>query len=83
LPVRHGRSRREDSRYADQAAVLSGRLRELRQRAGMSQERLAALAQVAVSTVRKIESGAVVEPGYFTVRALLAVLGASQDDLLA
>jgi transcriptional regulator with XRE-family HTH domain len=52
-------------------------LRDLREGAGLSQERLAARAQVAVSTVRKIENGAVVEPGYFTVMALMDVLGAS------
>jgi transcriptional regulator with XRE-family HTH domain len=83
VPVRRGRRKREDSRYAGQSAVLSGRLRELRQRAGLSQERLAARADVAASTVRKIETGAVVEPGYFTVLALLAVLGASPEDMLA
>jgi hypothetical protein len=31
--------------------------------------------------VRKIETGAVVEPGYFTVMALLGVLGAAAEDL--
>jgi transcriptional regulator with XRE-family HTH domain len=82
LPVGRGRRKREDSRYADRAAVLSGRLRALRERADLSQERLAARAEVAASTVRKIETGAVVEPGYFTVMALLAVLGASPEDLL-
>jgi hypothetical protein len=38
--------------------------------AGMSQEQLAGRAQVAVATVRKIEKGVVIEPGYFTVLAL-------------
>jgi transcriptional regulator with XRE-family HTH domain len=64
-----------------QAARLAERLRELRERAEITQERLAAQAGVAISTVRKIETGAVVEPGYFTVMALMAVLGASPDDL--
>jgi transcriptional regulator with XRE-family HTH domain len=47
----------------------------------MTQERLAAQAGVAIATVRKIETGAVVEPGYFTVTALMAVLGTSPGEL--
>ena len=82
MAVARGRSRRADSRYAAQAGRLAARLRELRERAGLSQERLAAQADVAVSTVRKIETGAVVEPGYFTIMALIDVLGTSTEDLL-
>jgi transcriptional regulator with XRE-family HTH domain len=41
----------------------------------MAQEHLAGRAHVAVSTLRKIESGRVIEPGYFTVKSLAAVLG--------
>ena len=81
MTVARGRSRRADSRYVTQAGRLAARLRDLRERAGLSQERLAAQAEVAVSTVRKIETGAVVEPGYFTVMALINVLGASGEDL--
>ena len=50
--------------------------------AGITQERLAAKAGVAIATVRKIETGAVVEPGYFTVMALIEALGARPDDLM-
>jgi transcriptional regulator with XRE-family HTH domain len=80
LPVARGRRRRADSRYAAQAARLAGRLLELRVGAGINQELLAAQAGVAISTVRKIETGAVVEPGYFTVMALMRALGASPDE---
>ncbi len=83
MPVARGRRRRADSRYAAQAARLAGRLRELRENAGLTQERLAARAGVAIATVRKIETGAVIEPGYFTVMALIAALDASPDDLPA
>ena len=48
--------------------------------AGMSQEQLAGRAQVAVATVRKIEKGVVIEPGYFTVLALMHALGATSED---
>jgi DNA-binding XRE family transcriptional regulator len=43
----------------------------------MTQERPASEAEVALSTVRKIETGAVVEPGYFSVLALMAALSIS------
>jgi transcriptional regulator with XRE-family HTH domain len=47
----------------------------------MTQEQLAARAQVAVSTLRKIESGRVVEPGYFTVLSLASALGVGLREL--
>jgi transcriptional regulator with XRE-family HTH domain len=78
--VRPGRRRRADSPYAEQAERLSRRLRDLRVQAGLTQEQLAARAQLAVATVRKIETGAVVEPGYFTVIALLHALGIEHQD---
>jgi transcriptional regulator with XRE-family HTH domain len=80
VAVARGRRRRAESRYAVQALRLAGRLRSLREEAGLTQERLAAQAEVAVSTVRKIETGAVVEPGYFTVMALMSVLRASSEE---
>jgi len=46
----------------------------------MSQEQLAARAQVAAATVRKIEKGVVIEPGYFTVLALMQALGVRRED---
>jgi hypothetical protein len=36
---------------------------------------------VAVGTVRKIEQGVVIEPGYFTVIGLLNALGVTPEDL--
>jgi transcriptional regulator with XRE-family HTH domain len=64
-----------------QAARLAGQLRSRREAAGITQERLAGAAGVGLSTVRKIETGAVVEPGYFTVLALMAALDMSPLDL--
>jgi transcriptional regulator with XRE-family HTH domain len=69
-----GRARREDSRFREQAEVLATRLRTVRTDRGLTQEELANRARVAVSTLRKIESGRVIEPGYFTVLALANAL---------
>ena len=79
--VRPGRRRRADSQYRAEAARLALRLREIREQAGLTQEQLAARARVAVGTVRKIETGAVVEPGYFTVIGLLTALGVTHEEL--
>jgi len=81
LIVPAGRARRDESRFRDQANRLSSRLRSLRHNRGITQEQLAASAQVAVSTLRKIESGRVVEPGYFTVLSLASALGVGLRDL--
>jgi transcriptional regulator with XRE-family HTH domain len=81
LTITPGRRSRADSRYAAQAVRLARQLRELREQAGITQERLAAQAGVAIATVRKIETGAVVEPGYFTVLALMNALGISHREL--
>ncbi len=78
--TRPGRRRRADSPYAEQAARLAAWLRNRREQAQLSQEQLAARAQVAVATVRKIEKGVVIEPGYFTVLALMQALGAVRED---
>ncbi|MEV4495027.1 helix-turn-helix transcriptional regulator [Micromonospora arborensis] len=76
-----GRARREDSRFRDQAEILATRLRTLRAERGLTQEQLAGRAQVAVSTLRKIESGRVIEPGYFTMVSLANALGIELREL--
>jgi transcriptional regulator with XRE-family HTH domain len=76
-----GRARRENSRFREEAEVLAARLRELRTDRGLTQEQLAGRAQVAVSTLRKIESGRVVEPGYFTMLSLAKALGIDLHEL--
>jgi transcriptional regulator with XRE-family HTH domain len=53
----------------------------VRTRQGLTQEQLAGRAQVAVSTLRKIESGRVVEPGYFTMLSLANALGIELREL--
>jgi transcriptional regulator with XRE-family HTH domain len=76
-----GRARREDSRFREQAQILATRLRAMRTRRGLTQEQLAGRAHVAVSTLRKIESGRVVEPGYFTMLSLANALGIELREL--
>ncbi|MFY1668543.1 helix-turn-helix domain-containing protein [Plantactinospora sp. WMMB334] len=76
-----GRARRENSRFRDQAEVLAARLRTLRAHSGLTQEQLAGRAQVAVSTLRKIESGRVIEPGYFTMLSIANALGVDLREL--
>lgn len=78
--ARPGRRPRADSPYADQAERLARRLRDVREQAGLTQEQVAVRAQVAVATLRKIETGAVIEPGYFTVIALLGALGIGHSE---
>lgn len=61
--------------------MLAARLRALRTDRHLTQEQLAGRARVAVSTLRKIESGRVVEPGYFTVLSLAYALGVDLREL--
>ena len=65
------------------SGAVAARLRSMRERAGLSQEQLAARAGLATGTVRKIETGAVTEPGFFTVMTLLRILGARAEDIMA
>ncbi len=53
---------------------LARLLTEQRKAAGLSQEAVARKAQLALSTVRKIETNGIREPGVFTVVALLRAL---------
>jgi DNA-binding transcriptional regulator YiaG len=78
--TRPGRRKRDDSRYAEQAQRLAEQLRSLRDGAGLSQQQLAVRAEVSVATVSKIETGAVREPGYFTVIAMLNALNAAAGE---
>jgi transcriptional regulator with XRE-family HTH domain len=76
-----GRARRDESRFREQATVLAARLRAMRSGKGLTQEQLASRAHVAVSTLRKIESGRVIEPGYFTMLSIATALGVGLQEL--
>jgi transcriptional regulator with XRE-family HTH domain len=79
--ARPGRKKRADNPHAEGALSLAVRLRQLRERARKTQEEVAAAAGLSVATVRKIETGAVAEPGYFTILAIVRAMGASIADL--
>jgi DNA-binding XRE family transcriptional regulator len=79
--ARPGRRKRAESRYTEQAERLAAALRALREQRGMTQEQLAARAEVSVATVRNIERVAVVEPSFFIVLAIVRVLGATIEDV--
>ena len=70
-----GRRPRTESLYAADAATLASAIREARETKGLTQEDLARASELSLSTVRKIERSAVVEPGFFPVMAILAALG--------
>jgi transcriptional regulator with XRE-family HTH domain len=62
---------------------LARLLTEQRKAAGLSQEAVARKAQLALSTVRKIETNGIREPGVFTVVALLRALELEMSALQA
>lgn len=60
---------------------LGRMVRDGRDAKGMTQEELAYAANLAVATLRKIETGHTTEPGVFTVLILWAILGLAPTDL--
>jgi len=71
MAVGPGRKKRADSKYAAQAADLAAQLHGRRLQAGLTQQQLAARADVSLSTLRNIESGRVFEPSLFSMPSLL------------
>jgi len=61
--------------------MLAKKIRELRNKKGLSQEKLARLADVSYNTVVKIESGESKNPTFQTMVGIAAALGVSLDDL--
>ena len=76
------RASRESSRYRDHARQLASTLKTARQQQALSQQDLAQLANVAIGTVRALEAGRTVEPGFFTVLALAYALNLDVPTLL-
>ena len=62
--------------------ILSKNLKELRQRAGLSQDQMARKAGIPYSTYLKIESGTVLNPSIQNVLNIAEALGVSLDELV-
>ncbi len=75
-----GRKQAGDS-WRDESSRLAQLLKGRRADRNQSQEQVARDAQLATSTLRKIESNAIREPGVFTVIALLRALELPLDAL--
>lgn len=61
--------------------MLSKRIRELRNKKSLSQEKLAWLADVSYNTIVKIESGESKNPTFQTMAGIAKALGVSLDQL--
>jgi transcriptional regulator with XRE-family HTH domain len=68
------RATRNQSPHRDHAAELGRRLRVARRLLNISQQQLATRADVAIGTVRALESGRSVDPSFFTVIAMAEAL---------
>ena len=62
--------------------MLAKKIRELRNKKGLSQEKLARLAEVSYNTVVKIESGESKNPTFQTMVGIAKALGVSLDELV-
>jgi len=60
--------------------MLAKRIRELRNKRGISQEKLARLADVSYNTIVKIEAGESKNPTFQTMVGIAKALGVSLDD---
>jgi transcriptional regulator with XRE-family HTH domain len=61
--------------------MLSKRIRELRNKKGLSQEKLARLADVSYNTIVKIESGESKNPTFQTMAGIAKALDITLDEL--
>jgi transcriptional regulator with XRE-family HTH domain len=62
--------------------MLAKRIKELRNKKGLSQEKLARLADVSYNTIVKIESGESKNPTIQTMVGIAKALGISLDELI-
>ncbi len=62
--------------------MLAQNIRKLRKQKGLSQEKLARLANISNATLVKIEAGIAKEPTITTVSKLSSALGVSIDELV-
>jgi transcriptional regulator with XRE-family HTH domain len=62
--------------------MLAENIRRLRKKKGLTQEKLARLADISNNTLIKIEQGIAKEPTITTVTKIASVLGVSIDELV-
>ena len=62
--------------------MLNKKIRELRNRKGLSQEKLARLANVSYNTIVKIESGESKNPTFLTMAGIAKALDVSLDQIV-
>jgi len=62
--------------------MLAENIRRLRKKKGLSQEKIARLADISNNTLIKIEQGIAKEPTITTVSKLASALGVSIDELV-
>lgn len=63
--------------------MLAENIRKIRKKRGLSQEKLARLADISNNTLVKIEMGMAKEPTITTVKKIAKALGVSIDELVA
>jgi transcriptional regulator with XRE-family HTH domain len=62
--------------------MLGARIRARREAAGLTQQQLAARAELALSVLTKLEQGKATDPKLSTLRALARALGVTLDELV-
>lgn len=63
-------------------STISSNIKKIRNKRGISQDRLSKLADVAYNTIIKIESGSIQNPTIETLAKIAKALGVGVDDLI-
>jgi transcriptional regulator with XRE-family HTH domain len=79
--MRAGRKKGSDHPCAHLAPALGRRLRRAREDRNTTRDKLGSDAGIAVSTIAKLESGRITEPGFFTVWVICRALSYDFEDL--
>ena len=79
--MKPGRKKSTGRPWAGLAPVLGGQLRHVREERNTTRDKLGSDAGIASSTIAKLESGQVNEPGLFTVLAICRALDYDINDL--
>ena len=66
----------------NEKSIIGKNIKRLRNKKGISQDKLSKLADISHNTVIKIESGAIQSPTIDTARKIAKALGVSLDDLI-